>query len=215
VKTAAILAVVAISVFVAPASTRAAMIDFSRQTAGEPAAPFEFWRAGQSDTDHWVASGAIAPGDSSLQEITPDKSEQSSMAIYRAVSAANVRVEIRFKLSGGKLPSAGVAVRVIGPQDYFLIRASAFESRVSLIRVSNGVAEEVVGVEADIEQDHWQSLEVAVQDDEYNIMLDGRWVLTAFDRHPRVSGKIGVWTEQTDSTRFNRIDISPAVAVEN
>jgi hypothetical protein len=96
-----------------------------------------------------------------------------------------------------------------------LIRASAFESRVSLIRVSNGVAEEVAGVEADIEQDHWQSLEVAVQDDEYNIMLDGRWVLTAFDRHPRVSGKIGVWTERTDSTRFDRIDISPAVAVEN
>jgi hypothetical protein len=137
------------------------------------------------------------------------------MAIYHAVSAANVRVGTRFRLSGGKLPCAGIAVRVVSPRDYLLVRACAFEGRVSLIRVRSGAAEEVAGVDAEIEQDHWQNLEVVVKDDEFTVTLDGQWVLTAFDRHARESGWIGLWTGQSASTLFDRIDISPAVNFQN
>jgi hypothetical protein len=216
VKRAAALALVAMSVFAAPTSLRAETIDFSRQKAGEPPRDFEFWRADRVDIGHWaVAADPGATGGDSVEEVTPDKSDQPSMAVYHAVSATNVSVRTQFKLSGGKLPSAGIAVRVVSPRDYFLVRASAFEGRVSLIRVRNGAAEEVAGVDAEIEQDHWQKLEVAVKDDEFTITLDGRWVLTAFDRHARESGWIGLWTEQSASTLFDQIDISPAVTVQN
>jgi len=216
VSRAAALVLVAMSVLAAPRSARAELIDFSHQKVGEPPGDFEAWRADQADIGHWaVARDAVAPGGSSIEEITPDKSDASSMAIYRAVSAMNVKVATRFKLSGGKLPSAGIAVRVVSPRDYFLVRASAFEGRVSLIRVSNGAAEEVAGVDAEIEQDHWQRIEVVVKDDEFNITLDGQWVLTAFDRHARENGRIGLWTEQSASTLFDQIDISPAVNFQN
>jgi hypothetical protein len=203
------------SLFAGSTSARAATIDLSHQKAGEPPRNFEFWRADEADIGHWAVAAGGAPIGGSVEEVTPDRSDQPSMAVYQVVSAANVRVEAQFKLSGGKLPSAGIAVRVVSPRDYFLVRASAFEGRVSLMRVRDGAAEEVAGVDAEIEPDHWQNLEVVVKDDEFTITLDGQWVLTAFDRHARETGKIGLWTEQSAATFFNQIDISPAVTVQN
>ena len=131
------------------------------------------------------------------------------------VSAANIRVRARFKLIDGKLPSAGIAVRVTSPQDYYLVRVSAFEGRVSLVRVHDGAAEEIAGADADIAEDHWQTLEVVADGDGFTISVDDRWVLTAFDRHAVQNGKIALWTEKSDVTQFDKVEISPAEAVTN
>jgi hypothetical protein len=216
VKGAVALVLVAMSALTTLTSASAETIDLSRQKTGESPSGFEFWRADQADGSNWgVARAGAAPGESSIEEITPDRSDQPAMAVYHAVSGTNVKVATQFKLSGGRLPSAGIAVRVVGPRDYFLVRASAFEGRVSLVRVRDGATNEVAGVDAEIGQDHWQSLEVVVKDDEFNITLDGRWVLTAFDRHPRESGRIALWTERSASTLFDRIDISSSVDFQN
>jgi hypothetical protein len=190
VKTAAALLLVGMSILAATPSVGAETIDFSHQKAGEPPKDFEFWGGDGPDIGNWSVSRDITAPGGGIGEVTPDKSDQPSMAVYHAVSVANVKVAAQFKLSGGKLPSAGIAVRIVSKQDYFLVRASAFEGRVSLIRVKNGIPEEVAGIDAEIEQDQWQSLEVDVKDDEFNITLDGQWVLTAFDRRARESGWI-------------------------
>ena len=49
------------------------------------------------------------------------------------------------ELIDGSMPSAGIAVRVTSPNDYYLVRVSAFELRLSLLHIINGVAEEIAG----------------------------------------------------------------------
>jgi len=66
-----------------------------------------------------------------------------------------------------------------------------------------------LGVDAEIARDHWQTLEVAAEDNGFTIWLADQWVLTAFDYSKLVSGQFGIWTERDDVTRFNQIEISP------
>ena len=200
---------VALSMFEAPTSALAEPIDSSRRNAGEPIGDFDLW---SSKRECWTvrhAEGALGFVAEAANCSKP------LMAVYRGISSTNVTMEVRFKLSGGKMPSAGIAVRIVGPKDYFLIRTSVVDGRLSLIRVSDGVTEEIAGVDAEIEPDHWQSLKVVAKDERFIISLDDRWVLTAFDRHPRDNGRVGLWTEQSASTLFDRIDISPAVEVDD
>jgi len=89
-----------------------------------------------------------------------------------------------------------------------LVRASAFEQRVSLVHVVDGRSEAIADVDADIRTNHWQGLEVVANGNSFRISLDERWVLTAFDYGKPANGQFGIWAERDDVTRFNRIEIS-------
>lgn len=82
-------------------------------------------------------------------------------------------------------------------------------------RVHDNAAEEIAGADADIAKDRWQTLEVVMDGDGFTISLDDRWVLTAFDRHAVQNGKIALWTEKSDVTQFDQVEMSPAEAVTN
>jgi hypothetical protein len=131
------------------------------------------------------------------------KGSRPSLAIYALVSAANGKVRVRFKLIDGSKPSAGIALRVTSPDDYYLVRASAYERRVALLHVVHGTAEEIAGVDADIAQDHWQTLEVVTRGNGFSMRLNDNWVLTAFDYGELVAGGFGIWTERDDVSRFD------------
>jgi hypothetical protein len=182
-------------------------IDLSNLEIGGRPEQFAFWRSGQIDLGHWAIVGdAASPA---IQRSDKDRSVQAALAVYTPLSALNARMKTRFKLIDGSTPSAGVALRVIGPDDYYLVRASGYEQRVSLLHVVHGTAEEIAGVDADVSKEHWQTLEVLVRDSEFTISLDDRWVLTAFDRKSLTVGQFGIWTERDDVTRFDRIEITP------
>ena len=215
-KTTAAMMLAVVSMFGSAASARAEAIELTLQKPGAPPPNFEFWRADEVDIGHWsVVRDPTVHDGPAIQESTPDRSDRPSLAVYQLVSAANIRVRARFKLIDGKLPSAGIAVRLTSPQDYYLVRVSAFEGRLSLVHVHDGTAEEVAGVEADIVEDHWQTLEVIADGDGFTISLDDRWVLTAFDRDGVQNGKIALWTEKSDVTQFDQVEISPEEAVTN
>jgi len=107
------------------------------------------------------------------------------------------------------MPSAGVAIRVTSPDDYYLVRASAYEQRLAFLHVVHGAIEEIAGVDADIAQDHWHTLEVVTRGNGFTISLNDEWVLTAFDYSKLVDGRFGIWTERDDVTRFDQIEIAP------
>ena len=130
---------------------------------------------GQSDVAHWVVVG------DSTRTGGTDRSIHNALAVYTAVSARNATMRTNFRLIAGSAPSAGLALRVTGPDDYYLVRASEDEQRVSLLRVVGEASEEIAGADADITRDHWQTLEVTARDNEFSIWLDDQWVLTAFD----------------------------------
>jgi hypothetical protein len=185
-------------------------IDLSNLEIGGRPEQFAFWRSGQIDLGHWAIVGdAASPGGAAIQRSDTDGSVQAALAVYTPLSALNATIQTRFKLVDGSMPSAGVALRVTGPDDYYLVRASSYEQRVSLLHVVHGTAEEVAGVDADVSKAHWQTLEVLVLDNEFTISLDDRWVLTAFDRKGLTVGQFGIWTERDNVTRFDQIEISP------
>ncbi|SIO28340.1 hypothetical protein SAMN05443247_03486 [Bradyrhizobium erythrophlei] len=197
-----------------PANAQSQTIDLSGQPIGAPPQDFEFWRAGEGDSGHWTVERDGASDSSvSVQRSGGNRDLHSSLAACKTLSAVNARIRVQFKLIDGSMPSAGIAVRVTSPNDYYLVRVSAFEQRLSLLHVVNGMAEEVAGVDADITLDHWQSLEVVVDGNSFKMSLDNRWALTAFDYGKPAGGHFGIWTERDDVTRFNQIEITPLTYV--
>jgi hypothetical protein len=192
------------------ASARSQTIDLSHQQVGQPPQNFEFWRTGEADPGHWrVVREASSDGGMSIQQSGADRAAQPSLAIYAPLSAVDGKVRARFKLIDGSMPSAGIAVRVSSPDDYYLVRASVYEQRLALLHVVHGAIEEIAGVDADIAQDHWQTLEVVTRGNGFTISLNDQWVLTAFDYGKLVDGRFGIWTERDDVTRFDQIEIVP------
>ena len=162
-------------------------------------------------TGFWpdLAGIAATPDGAAIERSDTDRSVQTALAVYTSLSALNARIQTHFRLVDGSTLSAGVALRIISPQDYYLVRASVEEQRVSLNHVVRGVSQEIAGVDADIVRDHWQTLEVSARDTGFTIFLDGQWILTAFDDGSLASGQLGIWTERDDVTRFSQIEISP------
>jgi hypothetical protein len=185
-------------------------IDLSRGEVGAPPQQFAFWRARRADVGHWaVVDDSASDGGTAIQRSDTDRSVQAALAVYTPVSERDARIRTHFRLIGGSTPSAGVVLRIAGPDDYYLVRASVDEQRVSLLHIVRGVSEEIAGVDADVARNQWQTLEVGARGNEFTIWLDDRWVLTAFDDSKLVAGRFGMWTERDDVTRFNQIEISP------
>jgi hypothetical protein len=203
---------VTIGVFVSPVSAiaQSQTVDLSRQPIGSAPQDFEFWRAGEPDPNHWtIVREATTDHSVSIQQSGGSRAARPSLAIYKPLWAVNAKISAQFKLIDGSMPSAGLAVRVTSPNDYYLVRANAFEQRLSLLHVVHGMSEEIADVDADVAPNHWQHVEVVVNGNSFKISLDGLWVLTAFDYSKPVNGQFGIWAERDDVTRFSQIEISP------
>jgi hypothetical protein len=127
-----------------------------------------------------VVCEAPADGGMSIQQSGADRAARPSLAIYAPISAINATVRARFKLIDGSTPSAGIALHVTSPDDYYLVRASAQEQRFALLHVVHGATEGSL---------EWmrtslrtaETLEVDSRGNGFTIWLDDRSVLTAFD----------------------------------
>ena len=177
---------------------------------GTPPARFQFWHNGQADSTPWsvVRDGAADEG-LALEYSASDKRGGAFIANEPSVRAINFKARLQFRLIRGQLPSGGLVLRMTSPDDYYLVKLSAYEERLSFIHVVNGKPNEIAGVDAEITQDHWQTLEVDAHNSEFKIMLDGRWALTAFDRSSVREGSIGAWCENDNVTRFGGLQFTP------
>ncbi len=178
--------------------------------SGAPVAGFAFWQSGQRDGDHWsIVSDGAADDGVALELSGSGKDAGPYIAENLTETATNLKARLQFKLLRGQLPSGGLVLRMTNPGDYYLIKVSAYEERLSFIRVTNGVQNEIAGVDAQITQDHWQTLDVDAHDNQFTISLDGNWALTAFDRTAVHAGHVGLWSENDNVTRFGGIQITP------
>jgi hypothetical protein len=177
---------------------------------GSLPARFTFWHNGNADSTHWsVVSDGGADDSVALEYSSSDKHGGSFTAGDPSARATNFKVRLQFRLIRGLLPGGGLVLREKSPDDYYLVKLSAYEGRLSFIHVVNGKSNEIAGVDAEIGQDHWQTLEVDVRNSEFRIMLDGRWVLTAFDRSSVREGSVGAWCENDNVTRFGGLQLTP------
>jgi len=88
-----------------------------------------------------------------------------------------------------------------------VVSASALEERVDLFRVLAGKMERIGGTEADVVLNHWQMLGLVAQGDQFTVSLDNKWLFTVWDRTFSTDGRIGLWTEEDNVTRFDQFEI--------
>jgi hypothetical protein len=102
-----------------------------------------------------------------------------------------------------------MALRMATPKDYYLVSVDVLRNRTALLQVSNGIAEEIIGVDADVDADEWHTLAVRVQDDCLMVYLDGVWMFTGYNKTFAHPGPIALWTEPGSITRFDRLTTAP------
>ena len=142
---AAILAIVvagSLMLTISHAQNATTRIDISRMAPGLPPDGFTFWRTGDGDVGEWlvlkdptaISGQATAISGQAIAQTSKDPTDYGfPLAIYKPVSAKNIDVVVRFKPVDGKVDQAGgIVVRLTTPDDYYVVRANAFEGNVLL-----------------------------------------------------------------------------------
>jgi hypothetical protein len=123
----------------------------------------------------------------------------------RSIALKDGDISLRFKPLPGADAAGGLAFRVAGPDDYYLVKIDALRDRASLLLVQNGGTEEIVGVDADVAVATWHVLAVQVRDERFTVYLDGTWIFTGFDKALPHADRIALWAEPGSLIRFDRI----------
>jgi hypothetical protein len=210
------LAAVGMAAVVTSAATRGwtvgatSKIDIAKNEVGAPPADFEFLRTGEGEPGRWtVVRDTTAIEGTAIEHVSSDQHKNRfPLAIYRPFSPKNFEVSVRFKIIKGMMQTAGIAARFVNVDNYYVVSASALEERVDLFRVVNGKMERIWGTDADVGPYHWHTLSLVAKHDQLTISLDQSWLFTVRDRTFLADGRIGLWTEEDNVTRFDQLEIT-------
>jgi hypothetical protein len=211
-----VIACVGCSGSLVAAQTATIAIDITGSDLGLPPTDFEFARTGTGDLGQWmVVRDATASDGVAIEHVSTDQhDDRFPLAIYRPLNVENAEVSARFKIISGTLQSAGIAVSLRNPGSYYAVSASALEHRVDLLLVMDGKVERIETAEAEVATGRWHSLRVSVNDDHFVVSLDGRVLFTTFERTRMKDGRVALWTQEDNVTRFDRIVIQPLPSPE-
>jgi hypothetical protein len=162
-----------------------------------------------------VIQDASATHGLAIEQSGPSTAASPSLAIYKDASLKNADISLRLKaIRGSEGRGGGIAVRLTAPDTYYLVQLDARRDRVLFSCVTNGVSEEIVGVDADIASNTWHTLAVQARDDEFVVSLDDVWIFTGFDKTLPQAGRIALWTSTDSVIRFDSIAITPLLSLE-
>jgi glycosyl hydrolase family 59 (putative galactocerebrosidase) len=191
---------------------RAENITFEQDVVGIAPSDFDSWGTGDTGPGQWaVVSDDSARGGHALEQYRNEPTaERVPLAIYKPFAAANLEVVLRFKAISGSLDrSAGIAVRLTTPDDYYMVRASALTHDVRLYRILHGTWDELASAPASVTSRQWHTLALKAEGDRFFAALDGQPLLTATDATFRGPGRIALCTKADSVTRFDHLDIKP------
>ena len=212
--TAAIAAVAWLAVAVTTsvlAQGTTTMIDMTRMTVGAPPADFEFGRTGQGTIGQWiVVADPSANNGRAIEQSSTDRTDyRFPLAISALVSAQNLNVVLRFKAVSGRVDrAAGIALRLLDADNYYVVRANALEDNVRFYRVVTGRREQLEGANLKVSSNEWHTLGLRVEGDRFTITFNGKTLYTAGDKTFPAAGKVALWTKADSVTRFDQIKIT-------
>ncbi len=186
-----------------------ASIGIGENTIGVPPDDFDFGITGQGQPGQWtVVRDVTAIHGVAIEQSNTDPTENRfPLAIYKPLSLKNLAASIRLRLINGTMQTAGIAFRFVNADNYYVVSASALEGRVDLFRILGGKKERIGGTEADVALNHWETLGLVAEGDQFTVSLDNKWLFTVWDRTFSTDGRIGLWTEEDNVTRFDQFEI--------
>jgi hypothetical protein len=194
----------------AAAQDVATRIKIEKSEIGSPPVNFELLRTGKGTSGQWtIVRDPTAITGAALEQSSADETENRyPVAIYEQLSLKNVEFRARFKIMSGSMRNAGIIVRFIDPNNYYVVSASALEGRVDLFRMVGGKLTRIAGTEADVIRDHWHLLAVLANGQQFEVSMDNVPLFTTWDRTFLADGRMGLWTEEDNATRFDSLEIA-------
>ena len=140
------------------------------------------------------------------------------VCLYDKVTSVDGDISVKMKIISGKDDQdAGVVFRAVDQNNYYLVRASAREHNIMMIRVKdgrfspirvNGARAGSYGVLHPIKIGDWNLLRVTYKGTQATVYFNHRKVFEANDGALNAAGKAGVWTNADTVAYFDdfRID---------
>jgi hypothetical protein len=200
----------AASVALAQTQRGTIMIAIEKMDIGTAPPDFDFARTGKGGPGQWgVVSDPTASNGRAIEQSSSETTDyRFPLAIYKPLSAKNVEVVVRFKPVAGQVDQAGgIAVRLTGPDDYYVVRANALEDNVRFYHVIKGRRTELMGVNTKVTPNEWHTLGLRAEGDRFTVTFDGKELFTVPDRAITDAGKVALWTKADSVTRFDQFEI--------
>jgi hypothetical protein len=185
-------------------------IAFAENLIGMPPADFDLGVTGHGQPGKWtIVRDKSAAGGVAIEQSSDDPTDDRfDFAVYQSLSLKNLAASTRFKLITGTMKSAGLVFRFRDASNYYVLRANALESRVDVYRVQGGEMKRISGTDADVVLNHWQTLKLVANGDQFEVSLDNTPLFTAWDQTFLTDGRVGLWTQEDNLTRFDQFVIT-------
>jgi hypothetical protein len=188
-------------------------VDLSRYPVGPLPPDFlASWRTGRGAPGDWrVVEDRSASQGKAIAQLSADPTDyRFPLAVYEPLTAQDVEASVWFKAVSGRVDRAGgLAVRLTGPNNYYVVRANALEDNVRLYRVVKGNRQQIAGVSMKVPSGEWHVLTLRGEGERFSVSFDGGPLFTATDRTFPGLGKVALWTKADSITHFDRLNIRP------
>jgi hypothetical protein len=147
-----------------------------------------------------------------LAQVSADRhNDRYPLAIFDGVSLRDCDVSVRVKpVSGLQDQAGGVVWRYRDANNYYLARANAVSKNVAIFKVTNGERLPLAtAVPHDIEPNIWNILKVSVRGSRFQVYVNHRRILQAYDKTFSGAGKVGLWTVADSVTYFDDFRVYP------
>ena len=190
----------ALTLFAAAATPT--VVNFDSAEAGKPPGGWTSTQTGSGKAVWAVVRDMTAPS-------PPNVLKQSGEATFPVAlkddtALKNGFVEVKFKpLSGREDQAGGLIWRARDSDNYYVARANALESNVTIYDTVNGRRIERKRASAKVALNQWHTLRVEFQANRFTVVLDGQKALDWSDDTFKDAGKVGVWTKADSVTLFD------------
>jgi hypothetical protein len=188
----------------------ATVVAIANMEIGATPVDFKFARTGQGDLGQWtVVKDETSFAGRVIEQSSTDRTDyRFPLAIFEPVVARNIDVSVRFKPVAGRVDqAAGIAVRLLDGDNYYVVRANALEDNVRFYRVVSGRREQIDGVNIKVASNEWHLLGLKAVNERFAVEFDGETLFTTSDKTFAGAGKVGLWTKSDSVTRFDQIAI--------
>jgi hypothetical protein len=206
------LAVLAAVLSLAPALAGAQGMSFADAPVGAVPKDFEPMQTGPGQPGRWeVIEDDQASGGRALAQVSQDPTDSRfPLLIYMPTVPADVEVRTRLRPVSGKVDQAGgLAVRLLDPDNYYVVRANALEGNVRFYKVVGGKRQQLAGANVPVSSNQWHELILRAQGERFTVTFNGKKLFSAADRTFTSPGKVAFWTKADSVTRFASLDITP------
>ena len=144
-----------------------------------------------------------------LAQTSKDKTDyRFPLAVFDQPALQDLDVAVRFKPVSGEVDrAAGIAVRLVDRDNYYVVRANALEDNVRLYRVVKGDRHQFAGANVKVPSGVWQELRLVVRGTRFEVFFEGRSLYVATDAVFATAGRVALWTKADSVTSFDDLRI--------